>query len=242
MSLNKEGKSMFKKSCFLILAMAVSICLGVTVATAAPVIFSDNITVQNPDPLHKYQGTYDMYGAAGYIHEIAVAFTPQNSGSVTEIDLEITRRFPAGATQGTSPVFRVEVWQNVNNLPGGTMLYGSAQTANAVYPGSVTGFDPLTAFQSISGVTGLDLTSGTSYFLVVGISEPTSDIDWFASSSVTGNALQYYNNAWGSATTGGYLPAFKIIGETPTTAPEPATMLLLGLGMVGLAGVRRFRK
>lgn len=233
---------MFKKSCILILAMAVSICLGVTAATAAPVTFADTISAQT---LPYYTGTFDMYGAAGYVHEIAVAFTPQNSGSVTEIDLEITRRFPAGATQGTTPSFRVEVWADVNNLPGGTMLYGSAQTANAVYPSNPTVFDPKTAFQSISGVTGLDLTSGTSYFLVVAIAELTSDIDWFRSSSAFGSTLQYYNNAWGFATTGtgANLPAFRIIGETaPTGVPEPATMLLLGLGMLGLAGVRRFKR
>jgi hypothetical protein len=238
MSLNKEGKTMFKKSCFVMLAMAVSICLGVTAATAAPVTFADTITLQAAT---KYTGTFDMYGGTGYVHEIAVAFTPQNSGSVTEIDLEITRRFATGF----SPVFRLEVWQNVNDVPGGTMLYGSAQTANAVYPGSVTGFDPMTAFQSISGITGLDLTSGTSYFLVVAIAESTSDINWFRSSSAFGSTLQYYNDAWGFATTGtgANLPAFRIIGETaPTGVPEPATMLLLGLGMIGLAGARRFKR
>jgi hypothetical protein len=40
--------------------------------------------------------------------------------------------------------------------------------------------------------------------------------------------------------TGGYGLVTKFsTGSTPTPAPEPTTMLLLGLGLVGLAGVRR---
>jgi hypothetical protein len=236
----REGKTMFRKLCFLFLTMAVSICLGVTAATADLVTFSDNISVQT---LPYYTGTFDMYGGAGALNKIGVAFTALNSGSVSEIDLQITRRYEEGYG-GYSGAFRVEIWADSNNLPGGTMpLYSSsAQTANAVYPGSPTTFNPATALQSIS-VTGLDLTSGTSYILVVVASELTSDIDWFRSSSAFGSTLQYYNNAWGYATTGtgANLPAFKIVGET-TPVPIPAAVWLLGSGLIGLIGIRRFRK
>jgi hypothetical protein len=35
---------------------------------------------------------------------------------------------------------------------------------------------------------------------------------------------------------------YSSIGSGPSTVPEPSTLVLIGLGIVGLVGWRRFRK
>jgi len=225
---------MFKKFCFLFLTIAVSICIGATAANAGLVTFFDNLGTT-------YQGSYSPIGTAipgGYPTAWAGGFTASSSGSVTEIDLQIARRFDASYT-GYSAAFMVEVWESSANLPTNRIYSSTEQTASAVYPNSLTDYNPMTALQSIS-VSGLNLTAGTSYLLVVAASQPTSDVVWWQSSTV-GTTDRLLGGTWSVYSTQAYEPAFKISGQT-SPVPIPAAVWLLGSGLISLFGVRRFRK
>jgi PEP-CTERM motif len=233
---------MFRKSCFLFLIMAVSICLGAVAANAQVTFFDSTGST--------YRGSYSAFGTedANTGRAVAGEFTSASSGSVTDMWLEIDWR----GIGTTSRYFTAQIWSVDNSgslaVPG-TMLWSSSQqTASHVYgPAS----NPLDTLQDVS-VSGLSLTAAQQYFAVVVGSDsgtPTatfgSDVVWYQSSTLTGLTDKLLSGTWQNYTntSGNYVPGFKILGATPTGVPEPITTLLLGFGLVGLAGAKRkFKK
>jgi hypothetical protein len=228
---------MFKKSYLLLLIAAVSICLS-TVTANADTIFSDLGSGSNVYDPTSAAGVWGS-GIGGGPLTPASQFTAGGTGSmnVTQIDVAVAQRFNDVNFPGT---FQVKIWTSSSNLPGAVLYTSPNLTPSAVYDTSAQ--HPL---ETISGITGLSLTAGQTYFMSVNVVDRTGDAAWYRNLSqpspnqTTGLVLDFNGTAWGPSGTP-YLPAFDILGSAPVTGvPEPCTMLLLGLSLMGVAGIRK---
>ena len=142
------------------------------------------------------------------------AFTASITAAVSQIDVAVSN------VLGTNSVL-VQLTDDVGGFIGPQL--GAWTLTNLPSFGSASTIQPS---QTISGISGINLTAATSYFLIVESVSPTND------------TFDVWNNS-GTGPDG-----FDVLSSDSSTTPLPTTLPLLatGISAMGLLGWHRKRK
>lgn len=124
------------------------------------------------------------------------------------------------------------IYNNGAGAPGSTISSGFAAAVQTAQGGSAQGTN---RYQVDMTIGSQSLAAG-NYWLGLNDQISTADRYW-ATSSASGDAMYNGGNVWQG---GGVELAYQLIDVTAT--PEPASMVLLATGLLGVFGVARRRK
>jgi len=206
---------------FVFAAATLAIILGDHEGARADVIYSN---LGSP-------ATYTAGGwTVGFGYSPASGFTSPGNYAVTTIDVGV--RYFAGPNDGIV----VSLWTDMAGTTGSEL--GSWQIIGPLPIGSSLNTSIFTDFASVSGITGVVLESGESYFLKVAAINSSTVYAWNLNNLGISGPL--YDPPDFPGGTIANQSAFDVLGD-PIPVPEPTSLTVFGAALAAF-GVIRLRR